>query len=308
MIGAYFIEMGQTPLLTPKEEVSLSKRIAAGKKAADKIYRLRKWLSEGTLAEKEDQVTAGLAAREQLIKANTRLVVSIAKKYSWRAPFLDLIQEGNLGLMKAVEKFDPAKGFRFATYATWWIRQSITRAMIDQGRTIRIPVHMNNHINKLLKTIHSYEQQFHQKPTLEEIASVSNLSSKKVKDMLSFLPHPISLDGTDPGDSKDRDRYHFTPDSHSTDPAQKAEISHLRSKLYHAIQNLPHPDPRIKSALEMRFGYFDGDFYTYQEIGSTFNRTREWARQNINTGLELLRGTIPQSLHVFLEEELYSSY
>jgi RNA polymerase primary sigma factor len=194
-VGLYLKEMARVPLLTTEQEVDLAKRLERGLNAQTRLDKLNGTASFKKRAELQGHVEDGRGAREHLIKANTRLVVSIAKKYIGRGvPFLDLIQEGNLGLMKAVEKFDYRRGYRFSTYATWWIRQTITRAIADQGRTIRVPVHMSDRIRRLYKVARQLEQMYGRKPTPEEIAVELNVEPRKVQWMLKVSWRPLSLE------------------------------------------------------------------------------------------------------------------
>ncbi len=231
-VGMYLKEMARVPLLTTDEEINLAMRLEVGAEAARK---LRNNPNHKRAAELELLVQDGLSAREHLIKANTRLVVSIAKKYMARGvPFLDLIQEGNLGLMKAVEKFDYRRGFRFSTYATWWIRQTITRAIADQGRTIRVPVHMSDRIRRLYRVARTLEQDFGRKPSPEEIAAEMNIDPRKVRWMLRVSWQPISLERP-VGEDEDSEFGHFIENDSLPSPSQSTYDKMLREKIELAV-------------------------------------------------------------------------
>ncbi len=285
-VGLYLKEMAQVPLLTNEEEIELARRLELGNQAAQKLHRDREKLSEETICELEACVEDGKAAREHLIKANTRLVVSIAKKYIGRGvPFLDLIQEGNLGLMKAVEKFDYRRGYRFSTYATWWIRQTITRAIADQGRTIRVPVHMSDRIRRLYKTARQLEQRNGRKPTPEEIASVLDLEPRKVQWMLRVSWQPLSLEHP-VGEEEDSELGSFIEDESTPTPTESAYDNLLREKVEELLETLSSREARI---LRLRFGLQDGRSYTLEEVGQKFGLTRERIRQIEGRALRRLR-------------------
>jgi RNA polymerase primary sigma factor len=236
--------------------------------------------------ELEQAVEAGVAAREHLIKANTRLVVSIAKKYMSRGvPFLDLIQEGNLGLMKAVEKFDYRRGYRFSTYATWWIRQTITRAIADQSRTIRVPVHMSDRIRRLYHTVRKLEQENGRKPTAEEIAAELNMEPGKVQWMLRVSWRPLSLESP-VGEDEENDLGSFIEDETTPSPVQTAYQNLLREKVEEVLSTL---SPREARILRLRFGLDTGRSYTLEEVGQKFGLTRERIRQIEGEALRRLR-------------------
>ena len=234
----------------------------------------------------EEVIRDGELAREQLIKANTRLVVSIAKKYIGRGvPFLDLIQEGNLGLMKAVEKYDYKRGFRFSTYATWWIRQTITRAIAEQGRTIRVPVHMIDRIRQMYKAAHELEQELSRPPNTEELAERLELDHDKVQWMVQVSWLPLSLDSP-VGDEEDSELGMFVEDNSTPTPTQLAYQNMLREKITEVLGTL---SPREARILRMRFGLEDGRSYTLEEIGGKFGLTRERIRQIEGKALRRLR-------------------
>jgi RNA polymerase primary sigma factor len=230
-------------------------------------------------------VEDGMNAREHLIKANTRLVVSIAKKYMCRGvPFLDLIQEGNLGLMKAVEKFDYRRGFRFSTYATWWIRQTITRAIADQGRTIRVPVHMSDRIRRLYRVARQLEQEYGRKPTPDEIAHEMQVEPRKVQWMLRVSWQPLSLEHP-VGEDEDSELGNFI-ENDSLTPTQIAHDNLLREKIEEVLATLTPREARI---LRLRFGLQNGRSYTLEEVGQKFGLTRERIRQIEGRALRRLR-------------------
>ncbi len=228
----------------------------------------------------------GVLARERLIRANTRLVVSIAKHFMGRGvALLDLIQEGNLGLMKAVEKYDYKRGFRFSTYATWWIRQTISRAISDQARTIRVPVHMTDRIRQLYKVNHELEQKLGRQPTIEELAIELKITIRKVQWILKVASIPISLE-TPVGDDEDSELGMFIVDEVSPSPMQSAYESMLKDKLEEVLTSL---NPREARVLRLRFGLDDGRIYTLEEVGQKFGLTRERIRQIEGRALSQLR-------------------
>lgn len=283
-VGLYLKEMSRVPLLEVEEEVSLAKTIEAGRTAQRNLD------NNGANYEERERlkglVEEGLAAREHLIKANTRLVVSIAKKYMGRGvPFLDLIQEGNLGLMKAVKKFDYTKGFRFSTYATWWIRQTITRSIADQGRTIRVPVHMSDRIRQLYKASRKLEQEYGRKPTPEELAEELDMDAHKVQWMLKVSWRPLSLERP-VGDEEDSELGNFIEDETSPTPSDIAYQHLLREELDEMLTTLT---PRQARILRLRFGLVNGRSYTLEEVGQKFGLTRERIRQIEGQALRRLR-------------------
>jgi RNA polymerase primary sigma factor len=228
----------------------------------------------------------GLLAREHLIKANTRLVVSVAKKYIGRGvPFLDLIQEGNLGLMKAVEKYDYHRGFRFSTYATWWIRQTITRSIADQGRTIRVPVHMIDRIRQLYRMIHEMEQKLGRMPQVDELAIELGVTMRKVQWMMRVSWLPLSLESP-VGDEEDSELGMFVEDDLTPAPIQVAYSNMLRDKIEEVLATL---SPREARILRLRFGLDNGRAYTLEEVGQKFGLTRERIRQIEGKALRRLR-------------------
>lgn len=257
-VRVYLKEIGRVPLLTPEEEIDLAIRIADDDKKA----------------------------KQRLAEANLRLVVSIAKRYVGRGmQFLDLIQEGNLGLIKAVEKFDYTKGFKFSTYATWWIRQAITRAIADQARTIRIPVHMVETINKVKKTSSQLLHKNGHDPSAEEIAEELDMSPDKVREILRLAQEPVSLE-TPIGEEEDSHLGDFIPDDDALSPADAASISLLKEQLSEVLKTLT---PREEKVLSLRFGLEDGHPRTLEEVGKEFNVTRERIRQIEAKALRKLR-------------------
>lgn len=287
-IGLYLKEMSRVALLSMEEEMSLAKRIEAGRNARRTLERCS---SKPVTPERRDVLEAqaedGLLAREHLIKANTRLVVSVAKRYMGRGvPFLDLIQEGNLGLMKAVEKFEYKRGFRFSTYATWWIRQTITRAIADQGRTIRVPVHMVDRIRQLYRQTHELEQKLGRAPTTEELAESLHLPVNKVDWMLRVSWLPLSLESPINDDEEDSELGMFIEDQLSPSPIQSAYDRMLREKIESVLETLPPREARI---LRLRFGLENGHTYTLEEVGLKFGLTRERIRQIESKALRRLR-------------------
>jgi RNA polymerase primary sigma factor len=285
-VGLYLKEMARVPLLNTEDEVSLAKRIERGKEAETAIAKRNGNLNTDRKTELEALIQDARAARDHLIKANTRLVVSIAKKYMSRGvPFLDLIQEGNLGLMKAVEKFDYHRGFRFSTYATWWIRQTITRAIADQGRTIRVPVHMSDRIRRLYKVARQLEQDIGRKPTPEEIARIMELDPRKVQWMMRVSWRPLSLESP-VGEEEDSELGAFVEDEGTPTPSQSAYQNLLRDKIEAVLSTL---SPREARILRLRFGLQNGRSYTLEEVGQKFGLTRERIRQIEGKALRRLR-------------------
>ncbi len=285
-VGLYLKEMARVPLLTTEQEVDLAKRLERGNLADERLDKAGTRCQPKTRALLTSHVEDGKLARDHLIKANTRLVVSIAKKYMCRGvPFLDLIQEGNLGLMKAVEKFDYRRGYRFSTYATWWIRQTITRAIADQGRTIRVPVHMSDRIRRLYKAARKLEQDLGRKPTMEELAVELDCEPRKVQWMLKVSWQPLSLERP-VGEDEDEEFGSFVEDDSVPSPVQSAFNSLLREKVEDVLATLPPREARI---LRLRFGLQNGRAYTLEEVGQKFGLTRERIRQIEGRALRRLR-------------------
>jgi len=297
-IGLYLKEIGRVPLLTAEEEVKLAKRMEAGQIAQHKLDEDGLNLEER--AELMRVVLDGLAAREHLIRANSRLVISVAKKYIGRGvPFLDLIQEGNIGLIRAANKFNYQLGHKFSTYATWWIRQAVTRAIADQSRTIRVPVHMGDQINKLLRTSHRLTQELGREPTTEELAGALEIPTRKAEEMLRVARRPLSLEmpTDDEGESELGD---FIEDEDILAPDEEVSSSMLRELLRYILQDLPPREVRI---LQLRYGLVDGETYTLEEVGKKLGVTRERVRQIEAQALSRLRHpTHARKLRDFLKK------
>ena len=273
-ISLYLKEIGRIPLLTAEQEVSLAKRMEAGRLAKRRLSKER--LSTEERDRLRDIVRDGKAAQEHLIKANSRLVVSVAKKYVGRGvPFLDLIQEGNIGLIRAVKKFDYRRGYKFSTYATWWIRQAVTRAIADQGRTIRVPVHMYEQINRLARVSRQLVQELGRDPTVEEIAEELGVSPKKVERTIKVSQRPLSLE-MPVGEEDDSFLGDFIEDSEAPSPTDQASQQLLRDQIDDIFVSLTPREVRI---LQLRFGLVDGYSYTLEEVGKKFGVTRERIRQ-----------------------------
>ena len=291
-VRMYLKEIGKVDLLTPDEEVELAKKMQAGMEAKEKIKELDERQRNGEqIDEKEYQalrkaIRGGENAKKRLSEANLRLVVSIAKRYVGRGMlFLDLIQEGNLGLLKAVEKFDCTKGFKFSTYATWWIRQAITRAIADQARTIRIPVHMVETINKVIRVSRQLLQELGHDPQPEEIAEEMNMLVERVREILKIAQEPVSLE-TPIGEEEDSHLGDFIPDDDALEPAEAASFTLLKEQLVEVLKTLT---PREEKVLRLRFGIEDGRTRTLEEVGKEFNVTRERIRQIEAKALRKLR-------------------
>jgi RNA polymerase primary sigma factor len=283
-VSLYFKEMGRVPLLTREEEVELAKRLRRGRESRRQLARDSHAPQEK--ARLKQWVKVGEEARQHLIKANTRLVVSIAKRYRGHGvPFLDLIQEGNLGLITAVEKFDHRRGNRLSTYATWWIRQSISRALGEQGRTIRIPVHMSDRIRKLYKTAERLEREQGRRPTPEEIAEEMNIEPHKVQWMIRASHRPLSLERT-VGNEGETELMNFIENKETPTPSEVASQHLLTERIEDVLFTL---SPREARILRLRFGLQDGHSYTLKEVGDRFGLTRERIRQIQSEALKKLR-------------------
>lgn len=286
-IGLYLKEMSRVPLLKMDEEMDIARRIEYGRNSKQELDHSNGGCPSQRKLELQQSVEDGMLAREHLIKANTRLVVSVAKKYIGRGvPFLDLIQEGNLGLMKAVEKFDYHRGFRFSTYATWWIRQTITRSIADQGRTIRVPVHMVDRIRQLYKLTHEMEQQLGRVPTNDELAERMETTKNKIEWMMRVSWLPLSLESPINDDEDDSELGQFVEDQLTPTPIQSAYEKLLREKIEEVLDTLPPREARI---LRLRFGLENGHNYTLEEVGEKFGLTRERIRQIESKALRRLR-------------------
>jgi RNA polymerase primary sigma factor len=299
-VRMYLKEIGKVPLLTAEEEVDLAKRIEAGLFASEKVATggTRK-LADKLRRELEAIERDGQIAKRKLVEANLRLVVSIAKRYVGRGMlFLDLIQEGNLGLIRAVEKFDYTKGYKFSTYATWWIRQAITRAIADQARTIRIPVHMVETINKLIRIQRQLLQDLGREPTPEEIAHEMDLTPDKVREILKVSQEPVSLE-TPIGEEEDSHLGDFIEDSDAVVPIDAASFILLQEQLDSVLHTLSE---REKKVIQLRFGLTDGHPRTLEEVGREFGVTRERIRQIESKTLSKLRHpSRSQKLRDYLE-------
>jgi len=283
-IGLYLKEVGRVPLLTAVEEVELAQRIERGRLAREELAR-------GNVTPRRRQelqllIEDGWAAREHLITANSRLVISVAKKYMGRGvPFLDLIQEGNIGLIRAAKKFDYRRGHKFSTYATWWIRQAVTRAIADQGRTIRVPVHMGDQINKLLRVQHQLTQRLGRDPSVEELAVSLEVTPQKIENMIQVARRPLSLE-TPTDDEEDSVLGDFIQDDEFPAPDDTATYNLLREHLESVLDGLPPREVRI---LQLRYGLLDGQAYTLEEVGRKMGVTRERVRQIEAQALSRLR-------------------
>ncbi len=284
MVGLYLKQAAEVPLLTQQEEIDLAKAIERGKESRDELAK-----GGAPIERREDlrkNIEDGTRARERLIISNSRLVISVAKKYIGRGvPFLDLIQEGNIGLMRAAKKFDYKRGFKFSTYATWWIRQAVTRAIADQGRTIRVPVHMGDQISRLRRVQNQLKQRYAREPTMQELAEFLDVPVKKVEEMLKASRRPLSLEMPidDEGESMLGD---FIEDSDSPAPDETASHNLLKEQLDAVLETLP---PREVRVLQLRYGLLDGKTCTLEEVGRKMGVTRERVRQIEAQALRRLR-------------------
>ena len=297
-VRMYLKEIGKVPLLSAEEEIELAQKMEAGAVATEKIQIMKSRIEDGEVEESEIEelkeeiknlqkdVDFGSEAKKRLAEANLRLVVSIAKRYVGRGMlFLDLIQEGNLGLIKAVEKFDYRKGYKFSTYATWWIRQAITRAIADQARTIRIPVHMVETINKLIRVSRQLLQELGREPSPEEIAEEMNMPVDRVREILKISQEPVSLE-TPIGEEEDSHLGDFIKDDNVPVPADAAAFTLLKEQLEEVLGTLTEREQKV---LTLRFGLEDGRARTLEEVGKEFNVTRERIRQIEAKALRKLR-------------------
>ncbi len=296
-VGLYLKEAGRVPLLTQEQEIEITQRIERGREAMIR-------LAQGNVkATKRDElrwhIQDGWDAREHLISANARLVISVAKKYMGRGvPFLDLIQEGNIGLMRAAKKFDYTRGFKFSTYATWWIRQAVTRAIADQGRTIRVPVHMGDQVSRMLRIQHQLKQKYGRDPTMEEVAEALDVPPKKVEEMIQLARHPLSLQ-MPIGEEDDDVLGDFIEDDGSPAPDETAANNLLHDDLADILDSLPPREARI---LQLRYGLLDGQYLTLNEVGQKMGVTRERVRQIEAQALRRLRTpNIQKALHSYLD-------
>jgi RNA polymerase primary sigma factor len=283
-VSLYFREVNKVPLLTHEEEISLAQRIEAGREA-------RSSLAKGSISEERKEelkrlIDDGWAAREHLITANFRLVISVAKKYIGRGvPFLDLIQDGNIGLIRATKKFDYRRGHRFSTYATWWIRQAISRGVADHGRTIRLPVHLGDQINRLWRETHRLTQDLGREATTEEIADALKLEPKKVEELMKFAQRPLSLELSS-NDDDDNELADYTPDEIIPPPVDTVNEKIMQEHVKRILTTLPPREARI---LQLRYGLLDGKSRTLGEVGRKMGVTRERVRQIEAQALRRLR-------------------
>lgn len=285
-VKMYLKEIGKVNLLTPEEELSLAKRMADGETAKEQLEEIGENIDEDSKKQIDLLIADGEKAKKSLAEANLRLVVSIAKRYVGRGMlFLDLIQEGNLGLIKAVDKFDYTKGYKFSTYATWWIRQAITRAIADQARTIRIPVHMVETINKLVRVSRQLVQELGREPTPEELAKELNMPVDKVREISKISQEPVSLE-TPIGEEEDSHLGDFIPDEDAPAPSEAASFVLLKEQLGAVLETLSEREAKV---LRLRFGLDDGRARTLEEVGKEFDVTRERIRQIEAKALRKLR-------------------
>ena len=285
-VRMYLKEIGKVPLLSAEEEIELAQKMEAGEMAKSQLEEAGDDLDDEAKKELQKLVVQGDYAKKKLAEANLRLVVSIAKRYVGRGMlFLDLIQEGNLGLIKAVEKFDYRKGYKFSTYATWWIRQAITRAIADQARTIRIPVHMVETINKLIRVSRQLLQELGREPTPEEIAEEMDIPVERVREILKISQEPVSLE-TPIGEEEDSHLGDFIQDENVPVPADAAAFTLLKEQLVEVLSTLTEREQKV---LRLRFGLDDGRARTLEEVGKVFNVTRERIRQIEAKALRKLR-------------------
>jgi RNA polymerase primary sigma factor len=296
-IGLYLKEAARIPLLTAIEEMDLAQRIERGRMAREEMARGNVSLHRRN--ELHQLVIDGWMAREHLIIANSRLVISVAKKYIGRGvPFLDLIQEGNIGLMRAAKKFDYHRGYKFSTYATWWIRQAVTRAVADQGRTIRVPVHMGDQISKMQRVQHQLKQKLSRDPTTDEVAIVLDVSSKKVEYMIQVARRPLSLQ-MPIGDEEEDMLGDFIEDQEAPAPDELATDNLLREHIRDILSRLPPREARI---LQLRYGLLDGQTLTLNEVGRKMGVTRERVRQIEAQALRRLRSLgLQRELRAYIE-------
>ncbi|MBP8973389.1 MAG: sigma-70 family RNA polymerase sigma factor [Anaerolineae bacterium] len=298
VVGLYLKEAGRVPLLTAEEEVALAKRMEAGQFAAERLEEMADYLTADERAELETLVADAQAAQEYLVRANSRLVISVAKKYIGRGVhFLDLIQEGNIGLIRAARKFEYQRGHKFSTYATWWIRQAVSRAVADQGRTIRVPVHMGDQINRLRRISTHLTQQLGRDPTSDELADAMDTTPDKISTLIEISRRPISLE-TPIEEDADSEYGDFIEDKNSPQPAEVVTQNLLREHLQQALARLPEREAHI---LQLRYGLQDGETHTLEEVGRQIGVTRERVRQLEAQALNRLRHS---SAHQLLRDYL----
>lgn len=299
VVGLYLKEAGRVPLLTADEEVILAKRMERGEKAKEYLEAHGDTLPMDDVFDLKDTIADAELAQEHLVRANARLVISVAKKYIGRGvPFLDLIQEGNIGLIRATNKFEYQRGHKFSTYATWWIRQAVSRAVADQGRTIRVPVHMGDQLNRMRRVQLNLLQELGREPTIDELAVGMETTPDKVENLLEIARRPVSLETPidDEGDSTFGD---FVEDVNSPAPAEEVATHLLHEQLQGALDRLPAREAQI---LRLRYGLEDGRVYTLEEVGQTIGVTRERVRQLEAQALNRLRQS---SAHIILRDYLY---
>jgi RNA polymerase primary sigma factor len=301
VVGLYLKEAGRVPLLTAEEEVALAKRMEAGQFARTQLREMRAMgngLTEDMRRELEDLIEDGEAAQEYLVRANSRLVISVAKKYIGRGvQFLDLIQEGNIGLIRAARKFEYRRGHKFSTYATWWIRQAVSRAVADQGRTIRVPVHMGDQINRLRRVSTQLTQELGREPTINELANAMDTTPDKIDNLIEISRRPISLE-TPIEEDAESEFGDFIEDKSSPQPAEVVTNNLLREHLEQVLARLPDREAHI---LELRYGLLDGETHTLEEVGQKIGVTRERVRQLEAQALNRLRHS---SAHQLLQDYL----
>jgi RNA polymerase primary sigma factor len=298
MIGMYLREASRVPLLKAEEEIELARCVEMGRMAQQELTRGN--ISPSRMEDLRKMIEEGWSARDHLIRANARLVISVAKKYMNRGlPFLDLIQEGNIGLMRAIKKYDYHRGFKFSTYATWWIRQAITRALSDHSRTIRLPAYIGDQANKMLREQHQLQQKLGRYPTTEELAQVLDAPPAKIEQMMKVVRPPVSLQ--EPiGDGDDDDRLDdFIEDQQALDPEEEALQRVLSGELQRVLDSLP---PRELRVLQLRFGLNTGQALTLKEVGDKMGITRERARQLEAQALNhLRRSNDGENLRIYAE-------
>jgi RNA polymerase primary sigma factor len=299
VVGLYLKEAGRVPLLTAEGEVALAKRMEAGELAKEQLKEYGSSLPADDRLSLQEIVDDGEQAQEHLVRANSRLVISVAKKYIGRGvPFLDLIQEGNIGLIRAARKFEYQRGHKFSTYATWWIRQAVSRAVADQGRTIRVPVHMGDQINKLRRVTLTMTQQLGRDPTIDELAKELETTPDKISTLLEVARRPISLE-TPTDEDEESELGDFIEDSRSPAPSTLTEQEMLREHMAAALAKLPEREAHI---LQLRYGLLDGEMHTLEEVGKEIGVTRERVRQLEAQALNRLRRS---SSHQILRDFMF---
>lgn len=299
VVGLYLKEAGRVPLLTAEQEVELAMRMEAGNLAEQQLEKYGDSLPLDDQYTLREAMADGEAAQEHLVRANARLVISVAKKYIGRGvPFLDLIQEGNIGLIRATNKFEYKRGHKFSTYATWWIRQAVSRAVADQGRTIRVPVHMGDQLNRMRRVQLQLTQELGREPSIDELALGMETTPDKIEDLIEISRRPVSLETPidEEGDSTFGD---FVEDVTSPAPAEEVATHLLHEQLNESLNRLPAREAQI---LRLRYGLEDGRVYTLEEVGQTIGVTRERVRQLEAQALNRLRQS---SAHVILRDYLY---